>query len=187
MKAPLVTGRIGILAYRRCHQHHGLNQGILLLRHIERRLCAATRMAEQRHALRPRVRLARMIRRALDAPGIRPREGADHLDRVQVPRELVLERRRIVTEIEADDVREAKAHRLVGDAEEPIRGGRGQEARDLRHRDARRLDDRGERRLHRRAGRIDDAPLDPSEPVGIDPYNSGQFDRSRHWNSRFRD
>ena len=33
---------------------------------------------------------------------------------------------------------------------------------------------------------FDDAPLDPSEPVGIDPYNSGQFDRSRHWNSRFR-
>ena len=25
-----------------------------------------------------------------------------------------------------------------------------------------------------------------SEPVGIDPYNSGQFDRSRHWDSRFR-
>jgi hypothetical protein len=34
---------------------------------------------------------------------------------------------------------------------------------------------------------LDDSPLDPSEPVGIDPYNSGQFDRSRQWNSRFRD
>ena len=34
---------------------------------------------------------------------------------------------------------------------------------------------------------FDDSPLDASEPVGIDPYNSGQFDRSRHWDSRFRD
>ena len=34
---------------------------------------------------------------------------------------------------------------------------------------------------------FDDAPLDPGEPTGIDPYNSGQFDRSRHWDSRFRD
>ena len=33
---------------------------------------------------------------------------------------------------------------------------------------------------------LDDSPLDPKEPVGIDPYNSGQFDRSRHWDSRFR-
>jgi len=33
---------------------------------------------------------------------------------------------------------------------------------------------------------FDDSPLDPGEPVGIDPYNSGQFDRSRHWDSRFR-
>ncbi len=33
---------------------------------------------------------------------------------------------------------------------------------------------------------LDESPLDPNEPVGIDPYNSGQFDRSRHWNSRFR-
>ena len=33
---------------------------------------------------------------------------------------------------------------------------------------------------------LDDSPLDPKEPVGIDPYNSGEFDRSRHWNSRFR-
>ncbi len=34
---------------------------------------------------------------------------------------------------------------------------------------------------------FDASPLDPSEPVGIDPYNSGLFDRSRHWDSRFRD
>lgn len=33
---------------------------------------------------------------------------------------------------------------------------------------------------------LDESPLDPNEPVGIDPYNSGQFDRSRHWDSRFR-
>lgn len=33
---------------------------------------------------------------------------------------------------------------------------------------------------------FDSSPLDPNEPVGIDPYNSGQFDRSRNWNSRFR-
>jgi hypothetical protein len=33
---------------------------------------------------------------------------------------------------------------------------------------------------------LDDTPLDPAEPTGIDPYNSGQFDRSRHWNTRFR-
>ena len=33
----------------------------------------------------------------------------------------------------------------------------------------------------------DDSPLDPDESVGIDPYNSGEFDRSRNWNSRFRD
>ncbi len=33
---------------------------------------------------------------------------------------------------------------------------------------------------------LDDSPLDPAEPVGIDPYNSGEFDRSRHWNTRFR-
>ena len=34
---------------------------------------------------------------------------------------------------------------------------------------------------------LDDPPLDNSEPVGIDPYNSGQFDRSRYWDTRFRD
>jgi len=33
---------------------------------------------------------------------------------------------------------------------------------------------------------LDDSPLDPGEPVGIDPYNSGEFDRSRHWDTRFR-
>jgi hypothetical protein len=33
---------------------------------------------------------------------------------------------------------------------------------------------------------LDDSPLDSDEPMGIDPYNSGEFDRSRHWNTRFR-
>ncbi len=33
---------------------------------------------------------------------------------------------------------------------------------------------------------LDDTPIDPEEPAGIDPYNSGEFDRSRHWNTRFR-
>jgi hypothetical protein len=51
-------------------------------------------------------------------------------------------------------------------------------------RDGETIDDTGAREALRL---FDDAPLDPSEPVGIDPYNSGQFDRSRHWDSRFRD
>ena len=33
---------------------------------------------------------------------------------------------------------------------------------------------------------LDDSPLDANEPVGIDPYNSGEFDRSKHWDTRFR-
>ena len=33
---------------------------------------------------------------------------------------------------------------------------------------------------------LDDSPTGSSESVGIDPYNSGEFDRSRHWNTRFR-
>ena len=45
------------------------------------------------------------------------------------------------------------------------------------------IDDTGAREMLKL---FDDSPLDPSEPVGIDPYNSGQFDRSRHWDSRFR-
>lgn len=50
-------------------------------------------------------------------------------------------------------------------------------------RDGETIDDTGAREM---LELFDDSPLDPSEPVGIDPYNSGQFDRSRHWNSRFR-
>ena len=46
------------------------------------------------------------------------------------------------------------------------------------------IDDTGARETLRL---FDDAPLDPSEPTGIDPYNSGQFDRSRNWDTRFRD
>ena len=33
---------------------------------------------------------------------------------------------------------------------------------------------------------LDDSPTGSSESAGIDPYNSGEFDRSRHWNTRFR-
>ena len=32
----------------------------------------------------------------------------------------------------------------------------------------------------------DDAFPDQSEEDGIDPYNSGEFDRSKHWDKRFR-
>ena len=46
------------------------------------------------------------------------------------------------------------------------------------------IDDTGARETLRL---FDDTPLDPGEPTGIDPYNSGQFDRARHWDSRFRD
>jgi len=45
------------------------------------------------------------------------------------------------------------------------------------------VDDTGARETLRL---FDDAPLDPNEPMGIDPYNSGEFDRSRHWDTRFR-
>lgn len=34
---------------------------------------------------------------------------------------------------------------------------------------------------------IDESVDDDPEIDGIDPYNSGQFDRSRHWDRRFRD
>lgn len=33
---------------------------------------------------------------------------------------------------------------------------------------------------------FDDAFVDKSEEDGIDPYNSGEFDRSKHWDKRFR-
>ena len=34
---------------------------------------------------------------------------------------------------------------------------------------------------------IDDSVPEEPDVDGIDPYNSGQFDRSRHWDRRFRD
>lgn len=34
---------------------------------------------------------------------------------------------------------------------------------------------------------LDDSMPDTGEEDGIDPYNSGEFDRSRHWDKRFRD
>ena len=33
---------------------------------------------------------------------------------------------------------------------------------------------------------LDDSLLDSGEETGIDPYNTGGFDRSRNWESRFR-
>lgn len=34
---------------------------------------------------------------------------------------------------------------------------------------------------------LDDSVLDAVEEDGIDPYNSGQFDRARNWDRQFRD
>ena len=33
---------------------------------------------------------------------------------------------------------------------------------------------------------IDDSMIDSGEETGIDPYNTGNFDRSRNWDKRFR-
>jgi len=33
---------------------------------------------------------------------------------------------------------------------------------------------------------LDDSLVDSGEEEGIDPYNTGGFDRSRNWNNRFR-
>ena len=33
---------------------------------------------------------------------------------------------------------------------------------------------------------LDDSLVDSGEETGIDPYNTGEFDRSRHWDTRFR-
>ncbi|MDX1499526.1 MAG: hypothetical protein R3176_06500 [Woeseiaceae bacterium] len=33
---------------------------------------------------------------------------------------------------------------------------------------------------------LDDSMVDTEEEAGIDPYNTGQFDRSRNWDRRFR-
>ncbi len=33
---------------------------------------------------------------------------------------------------------------------------------------------------------LDSALPDPDEETGIDPYNTGGFDRSKNWNNRFR-
>ena len=34
---------------------------------------------------------------------------------------------------------------------------------------------------------LDDSLIDTGEETGIDPYNTGGFDRSKNWNNRFRD
>lgn len=33
---------------------------------------------------------------------------------------------------------------------------------------------------------VDDSVVDSGEETGIDPYNTGSFDRSRNWDKRFR-
>ena len=33
---------------------------------------------------------------------------------------------------------------------------------------------------------LDDSMIDTEEETGIDPYNTGQFDRSKNWDKRFR-
>ena len=33
---------------------------------------------------------------------------------------------------------------------------------------------------------LDDSLIDTGEETGIDPYNTGGFDRSKNWNNRFR-
>ncbi len=33
---------------------------------------------------------------------------------------------------------------------------------------------------------IDDSLIDSGEETGIDPYNTGEFDRSKNWDRRFR-
>ena len=33
---------------------------------------------------------------------------------------------------------------------------------------------------------LDDSMIDSGEETGIDPYNTGDFDRSRNWDKRFR-
>ena len=33
---------------------------------------------------------------------------------------------------------------------------------------------------------LDDSVLETDEETGLDPYNTGQFDRSRNWDKRFR-
>ena len=38
----------------------------------------------------------------------------------------------------------------------------------------------------RALGILDESSLDPSESTGVDPYNSGSFDKSKGWKSRSR-
>lgn len=33
---------------------------------------------------------------------------------------------------------------------------------------------------------LDDSLLEAEEQAGIDPYNTGRFDRAKHWETRFR-
>ncbi len=50
-------------------------------------------------------------------------------------------------------------------------------------RDKARPEDSG---THETLSVVDDSPVQMSEETGIDPYNTGKFDRSRNWDKRFR-
>jgi len=39
---------------------------------------------------------------------------------------------------------------------------------------------------HEKLKLVDDSLLETDEETGIDPYNTGQFDRSKNWDKRFR-
>lgn len=46
---------------------------------------------------------------------------------------------------------------------------------------------RDESGTHETLTLVDDSMVDSGEESGVDPYNSGQFDRSKNWDVRFRD
>jgi len=45
---------------------------------------------------------------------------------------------------------------------------------------------REETGTHEKLTILDDSVLDTGEEVGLDPYNTGGFDRSKKWDQRFR-
>ena len=45
---------------------------------------------------------------------------------------------------------------------------------------------REEAGTHEKLKILDDSYVDSGEETGIDPYNTGGFDRSRNWDTRFR-
>lgn len=39
---------------------------------------------------------------------------------------------------------------------------------------------------HEKLKILDESLVDAQEEAGIDPYNTGRFDRAKHWDTRFR-